>query len=259
MCTLIALHRCIPGAYLVVGANRDEYLDRPAEGPVLLATASGPIVAPRDLLAGGTWLGVNAAGLFAAVTNRPAAERDPTRRSRGLLVLDALEAEKASAAARTLAGLPERAYNPFNLFVADEQDAFAVVYEEKPRLMRLGPGAHVIGNADPDAREVPKVAWLLGQAEALLPAPGHGVLDGLAAILQSHVEGGDPLASACIHTDVYGTRSSTLMWLGTAASVLRHAEGAPCITAYEDFTPLLDRLDRRAEPGAEELVARGAS
>jgi uncharacterized protein with NRDE domain len=242
MCTLIALHRCIPGAYLVVGANRDEYLDRPAEGPVLLATASGPIVAPRDLLAGGTWLGVNAAGLFAAVTNRPAAERDPTRRSRGLLVLDALEAEKASAAARTLAGLPERAYNPFNLFVADEQDAFAVVYEEKPRLMRLGPGAHVIGNADPDAREVPKVAWLLGQAEALLPAPGHGALDGLAAILQSHVE-----------------RSSTLMWLGTAASVLRHAEGAPCITAYEDFTPLLDRLDRRAEPGAEELVARGAS
>ena len=35
MCTLIALHRCVPGAPLVIAANRDEYLDRPAEPPAL--------------------------------------------------------------------------------------------------------------------------------------------------------------------------------------------------------------------------------
>src|SRR5262249_10657645 len=91
-CTLIALHHCIDRAPLVIAANRDEFLDRPAEGPALREIAGGRIVAPRDVRAGGTWLGVNALGVFAALTNRRTSEPDPVRRSRGLLVLDALEA-----------------------------------------------------------------------------------------------------------------------------------------------------------------------
>ena len=69
MCTLIVLHRCVPGRPLVVAANRDEFLDRPAEGPALRSSRTGPIVAPRDLKAGGTWVGVSARGVFAGLTN----------------------------------------------------------------------------------------------------------------------------------------------------------------------------------------------
>ena len=32
MCTLVTLHRCTPDAFLWVAANRDEFLDRPADG-----------------------------------------------------------------------------------------------------------------------------------------------------------------------------------------------------------------------------------
>jgi len=49
VCTLIALHRQISGAPLVIAANRDEYLDRPSEGPALRNTPHGVIAAPRDL------------------------------------------------------------------------------------------------------------------------------------------------------------------------------------------------------------------
>ena len=80
MCTLIALFRCFDGAPLVVAANRDEFHDRPAEGPALRWTEAGAIVAPHDVRAGGTWLGLNAAGVFAAVTNRPCEAPDPERR-----------------------------------------------------------------------------------------------------------------------------------------------------------------------------------
>ncbi|MGH0029521.1 MAG: NRDE family protein, partial [Myxococcota bacterium] len=94
MCTLIVLHRCFEAAPLVVAANRDEYLDRPTEGPALRETARGDgrVVAPRDARAGGTWLGLNENGLFAAITNRRCESPDPDRRSRGLIVMDALSA-----------------------------------------------------------------------------------------------------------------------------------------------------------------------
>jgi hypothetical protein len=60
MCTLVALHRCTPGAFLWIAANRDEYVDRPSDGPALREGRSGAVVAPLDRRAGGTWWGVNA-------------------------------------------------------------------------------------------------------------------------------------------------------------------------------------------------------
>ena len=83
MCTLVALHRCTPDAFLWIAANRDEYADRPSDGPALRKGRNGLLVAPLDRRAGGTWWGVSAQGVFAALTNRPTRELDATRRSRG--------------------------------------------------------------------------------------------------------------------------------------------------------------------------------
>ena len=101
MCTLVALHRCTPDAFLWIAANRDEYADRPADGPALRKGRNGLLVAPLDRRAGGTWWGVSAQGVFAALTNRPTRELDATRRSRGQLVLDALAAGSARSRVRT--------------------------------------------------------------------------------------------------------------------------------------------------------------
>ena len=79
------------------------------------------LVAGLDLLAGGSWLGINDWGVVAAVLNRhgslgPAANR----RSRGELVLEALDHADAAAAAVALSDLDPEAYRTFNLIVADE-------------------------------------------------------------------------------------------------------------------------------------------
>jgi uncharacterized protein with NRDE domain len=246
MCTLIAMHRCYPTARLLVAANRDEFLARPASGPRVHVWGGRRVLAPIDDRAGGTWLGLNDAGVFVALTNRPTRSPDATLRSRGLLVADALGRGSATLATEAALQLAANAYNPFNLFVADSEHAFAVVYEEKPRVRVLAPGAHVIGNADPDDTRVPKIARLLTQAERIASDPEHSALDSLAALCRSHDANGDSaFERTCIHTADYGTRSSILLRRGEERErdVLRFASGAPCSTAYENLTPLLRALD----------------
>ncbi len=244
MCTLIALHRCVPGRPLIIAANRDEYLDRPASGPALRPGSAGPVAAPLDDREGGTWLGVGPAGIFAGITNRPTPVKDPARRSRGLLVMDALAASDAATAAEALERLPARTYNPFNLVVADGASAFVAVYEDEPKVRELRPGAHVIGNADPDDRAHPKVARLLLEAGRAAEMPAGSVLDALASVCRHHGVYENPLQSTCIHHGGYGTRSSALLaWDATRRpALLRFADGPPCTTAYDDFNPLLREL-----------------
>lgn len=259
MCTLVALHRCVAGAPLWVAANRDEYLDRPAEGPALRAGARGPIVAPLDRRAGGTWWGINPLGVFAAVTNRPAERLDETRRSRGQLVLDLLAAPSARQAAAHAAALGDRLYNPCNLFLADAEDAFAVVYEEAPTLLALAPGVHVVGNADPDARGVPKIRRTLERAQRVAAGPTAAIRGGLAELCRRHGDDSDPKGDTCVHLGAYGTRSSTLVRLSSDGDLLEHADGPPCTSSYGDFTPLLTELRRTASAGSGETATRKAS
>jgi uncharacterized protein with NRDE domain len=246
VCTLIALHRRIAGAPLVVAANRDEFHDRPAEGPAIRMTPEGRIIAPLDRRAGGTWLGIGPQGMFAAVTNVSAAAPDPGRRSRGHLVIEALAHASAGEAAEAVEKLPMGLYNPFNLFVADRDEAFAFTYEEKPRRIAVGGSTIIVGNGALDRPTPPKLEGLEAHVDALGPDE---VLDGLAHLCRSHDAVGPrgPLDALCVHTPSYGTRSSTLLRLGEgglddSSSVLRFADGAPCENTYEDHTALLHRL-----------------
>lgn len=242
MCTLIALYRRVAGCPLVVAANRDEFHDRPAEGPALRGTPGGVVLSPRDKRAGGTWLGLNSKGLFAALTNRRCEDPDPACRSRGHLVMEALAAASAHEAARSFEDLAVDAYNPFNLFVADSRSAHVVSLGERVERFDLAPGAHVIGNAHPGDRCHPKIARLAGEAEQAAQAPADRVLDELAEVCRRHVDG-DPFAATCVHAGAYGTRSSLLLRTSERdGGELRFAGGAPCVTPYDDFTPLLHEL-----------------
>ena len=178
MCTLIVLHRCVPGKPLVVAANRDEFFARPAEPPAVRASRTGRIVAPRDLEAGGTWVGLSERGVFAGLTNlRPIAHGfgDPSpvglspvgrpdgrpdgklgessgaraatpARSRGEVVMAALEARTAAEAADSLSQLEDGLYNPFQLLISDVHSAYLLVYQDAPKTFPLEPGLHVVGN-----------------------------------------------------------------------------------------------------------------
>jgi hypothetical protein len=135
MCTLVILRRPDHAWPVIIGANRDEMIGRPAEPPARHWPDRPEVVAGRDLLAGGSWLGLNDWGVVAAVLNRhgslgPA----PGQRSRGELVLEALDHSDAVAAAAALSHLEPRAYRSFNLIVADNRDGFWLRHDGGDRI-----------------------------------------------------------------------------------------------------------------------------
>ncbi|MCE9637195.1 MAG: NRDE family protein, partial [Planctomycetes bacterium] len=147
MCLVIAAIRVVPGHPLVLLANRDEYYDRPAEAP--RARGGDPeIVCGIDHRAGGTWLGVNAAGVVATLTNRPGAQ-DPARPSRGGVTMAALGARTARDGARRAADAASNGPNPFSLLVADREQAWFVAHDGggvAPRVTEVPPGLHTHTN-----------------------------------------------------------------------------------------------------------------
>src|SRR5215472_13717623 len=105
MCLLVIASRIVPDEPLIVGANRDEVLDRPSTPVALLSAGPPRVLGGRDELSGGTWLAVNRAGVCAGLTNQPLGDaKDPTKRSRGELPLAAAQCSTAREAAHLLAG-----------------------------------------------------------------------------------------------------------------------------------------------------------
>lgn len=125
MCSVVILWRPGHSWPLILGANRDEMSGRPWEPPGRHWPDRANLVAGLDRLAGGSWLGLNDEGVVACIMNRMnTLGPQPGRRSRGELVLEALDHADASAAAKALQDLEPGAYRAFNMVVADNRDAF---------------------------------------------------------------------------------------------------------------------------------------
>ena len=126
MCTLAIYFKVFPDYPVVIAANRDEYLARPALAPTTLLEHPH-VVGGKDVQANGTWLGINQYGLVAGLLNRRRAnygDPNPALRSRGLLCLDALRHKTAAEAAAFVRGQRGTDYNAFNLLVASREEAF---------------------------------------------------------------------------------------------------------------------------------------
>lgn len=103
----------------VLASNRDEFFDR-AAAPLAWwqpGADGAPVLSGRDLSAGGTWLGLNASGRLALVTNvREPGHKVPTLPSRGELVLYALRAGAGGFDPHAVLAVPR---NGFNLLRVD--------------------------------------------------------------------------------------------------------------------------------------------
>jgi len=127
MCTVVILRRPGHDWPLLFAANRDEMAARPWLPPGRHWPDRPRVVAGRDSLAGGTWLGLSDLGLIAGVLNRPGSLGPaPGLRSRGELPLEALEHATARDAAEALVHVEPTSYRTFNLVVADAAVAFWV-------------------------------------------------------------------------------------------------------------------------------------
>jgi uncharacterized protein with NRDE domain len=256
VCLLIALFQQVPDAPLIIAANRDERLDRPAVAMTVLRDRGPRILGGRDELAGGTWLAVNEHGLVAGLTNQPSASgRDPDKRSRGELPLAfAAYASAEEAVAVLRAQLDPAAYNPCWMLVGDRQSMFSVGIAggSEPVIERLGPGLHVLENAPLPARSA-KAEFVRRQVSARMPAAGpDATVAMLEDVLRSHEQAvPEPrtddtgrtwppeISASCVHTAAYGTRSAlTVSVPADGRPHVRVADGRPCDTPFLDVTSL---------------------
>ena len=147
MCTVVILRRPGHAWPVVIAANRDEMRERTWAAPARHWPDRPDVIAGLDTLAGGSWLGVNDHGVAAAILNRPGSLGPAEgKRSRGELVLDALDHADAGAAAAALAEINPGAYRTFNLLIADPEAAFWVRHdgERPPQALPVPDGLSMI-------------------------------------------------------------------------------------------------------------------
>ncbi|MEX0923280.1 MAG: NRDE family protein [Rhodovibrionaceae bacterium] len=248
MCSIV-IHRAPESAWPVIFAgNRDEMKDRPWKAPARHWPDRPEMTAGLDVLAGGSWLGVNDHGVLACVLNRygslgPAADK----RSRGELVLEALDHADAAEAAAALTALEPAAYRSFNLVIADSRDAFWIKNGGGPsdriETRAIPAGLSMLTARDLNAPESPRIARYLPRFRAA-PLPDVDGGDWLAwqeLLASREIAKGEPAsAMTVVYDSGFETVSSSLIALPAPAAetrppVWRFAPGRPDKVGYEDL------------------------
>ncbi|MFZ3577221.1 NRDE family protein [Virgibacillus sp. DJP39] len=134
-----------PKYKLIVAANRDEFYNRPT------ATAqfwkdNPKILAGRDLLQMGTWLGITKQGRFAALTNfRDPAEKTTGKVSRGDIVKSYLEEDDTPVDFLEKLKRNKDKYAGFNVLVGNFEKLFYYSNNQN-EIMEIKAGTHGLSN-----------------------------------------------------------------------------------------------------------------
>ncbi len=219
MCLLVMgwqVHADLP---FVVAANRDEFYNRPCL-PAHFWKDHSDIFAGRDLQAGGSWLGVNTSGRFAAITNiRNPTSHDANASSRGELVSGFLNSNKSTESYAIDTAQMARHYNGFNLILCDGHE---LVYcsSQQADPQTLPPGIYALSNASLHT-DWPKTRSARQKLEKWLKHPE--AVDSLAGLLNDKEQAADhklpktgisvdmerALSAEFIELESYGTRCMT--------------------------------------------------
>ncbi len=235
MCTVVILRRTGEPWPVILGANRDERLDRAWDPPAAWWPDRPGVAGGRDRDAGGTWMAANAAGVVATVLNRPGSLGPaPGKRSRGELPLLALEHGTAEAAAAGVTSLLAVEWRPFNMVLADRHRAFVLrgTGGGRPEALPLPEGVSMVTALDPNDLSSPRTARHLPRFRAAEPPdPDRDGWAGWEALLADDGFGAavGPAEALCVPpTDGFGTVCSSLLGLHRGGARLwRFAAGAP--------------------------------
>jgi uncharacterized protein with NRDE domain len=256
MCTILIARRLHPRFPLILAANRDEFHARPSAPPGVL-DAAHDVLGGKDLVGGGTWLGVARRRFVTAVTNhRNHRPPDPSRASRGALVMDLLRTSSADRAAEAIAGSGISAYNEANLLFGHAEDLRVAYLRDHapPRVLDVPAGLSVLTNGELTERdEFPKIERLAALASPLADDPEVLVASLFHALGDHHKPALDAVPSPpagsiftrellrelhaiCVHTAGYGTVSSSVVLFDDAGLARwEHSEGPPCTSARSRF------------------------
>ncbi|RLL44921.1 NRDE family protein [Oceanobacillus piezotolerans] len=208
---------------LIITANRDEGYNRPTKEAHFWEDTPY-ILAGRDLLQMGTWLGITKQGRFAALTNY----RDPRlpetgRHSRGAIVRDFLSQSTETGDFLTRLQKHKSDYAGFNLLVGNSDEL--VHYNNiLDKITKIAPGTHGLSNhtlntpwpkvtkgrerlsryfKDSNSVSADKLFEITADAER---APDHMLPDTGVGIELERM-----LSPLFITSPEYGTRSSTVL------------------------------------------------
>lgn len=206
-------------------ANRDEFYARPT-APAHWWSDSPNIWAGRDQEAGGTWLGVNRSGRFAALTNVREAQMRAGKRSRGELVTNFLTSLLSPEIYLEQVLSQGEKYAGFNLLLGDlamNQEQGELWYGGNRlggEARRLSAGSYGLSNAQLNT-PWPKLIRLkqgLAQLDDTDEASAFALLDDATQAAPDSLPdtGVSPelellLSSAFIHSPTYGTRAQTYL------------------------------------------------
>ncbi|MCS6948685.1 MAG: NRDE family protein [Steroidobacteraceae bacterium] len=254
MCLLVVAWHAHPNYRLVVAANRDEFHARPA-APLDFWRDPPPILAGRDLQAGGTWLGLDRDRRFGVVTNfRELARPRRHAPSRGHLITRYLAGTAPAAAYLEELETDAPGYAGFNLLLADNRQLYYASNRAERFATPLAAGVyglsnHFLDTPWPKLRRVRAAIenWAASGTQELTP-----LWDALADTEPANDPLLDPALTAgldpswlrvlsapfVLHPD-YGTRCSTLLLIGHDDSVLiieRRFDSAGRETGRSEFS-----------------------
>ncbi len=230
MCLIFVAIDAHPKYRIVVAANRDEFYDRPT-APASFWRENPDILAGRDLLAGGTWLGITRTGRIAALTNYR--DRESFRAdapSRGRVVSGYLMSTEPPLAYLEQLSRTASRYNGFSL-LAGKPDKIYCYSNRGSEIRVLSPGIHGLSNHLLDT-PWPKVEKGKKEIARILDSKDISI-DDLFQLLQDRVlvedrflpdtgvdlEWERTLSPIFISSPSYGTRSSTVILLDRSEMV----------------------------------------
>ena len=130
MCTLFIYRSENTEWPVFIANNRDEYFTRSFKEPHTHWVNNSNIFAGKDLLKGGSWLGINKSGLCVSILNRNSMViKKDNLESRGNIVLNALKYNNARDALNNIKKSFKRNTKFFNLIILDYKNAFWIKYD----------------------------------------------------------------------------------------------------------------------------------
>lgn len=200
--------------------NRDEQRDRlPALPPRLQSRRGVPYVTPVDGGAGGSWIAVNEAGLSLCLLNAHDPAAAPPVRSRGLLVLDLIDALSAQEAMTRVVQTDLRPFAPFVLLAVEAGRASTLRWDGESRCFDPQPVSPLVSSSF-DSVGVRQSRLQL--YESLKP--------NLAGFHASHGAGQGPY-SPCMHREDAETVSFSKVTVQGSEIEFYYQPGAPCLQA----------------------------
>tara|TARA_R100001143_G_scaffold58746_1_gene56828 strand:- start:39468 stop:40256 length:789 start_codon:yes stop_codon:yes gene_type:complete len=250
MCLIVFAYKYHPQYPLILAGNRDEFHQRPTQ-KLHVWDGDPKILAGKDLKAGGTWLGINQHGKFAAVTNyRDLSNIKKNAPSRGSIVTEILNSDLSTKEKLSDMAPDFSKYNGFNLIAGTVDDLYYGSNHDHS-FQKIKPGLYgisnaslntpwpktnsalenfstVLNNGQPDSNEIFDLLSDTNRyPKEMLPKTG----------LSPEME--KAVSSVFILTEDYGTRSSALLFFDKSGNVKftekTYSPGTTEVTNTEEF------------------------